>query len=230
VHNPHYRTLTTGPAAEPRPEIVPLTDEELELVEMSPGGDRDDDERIGRLVAEVRRHRDIAAALVSDEPDSKYDAGIVKIRARIVATVKRNVAALAEGPRDVTARTESPLVAHARRELRVAGFLDPQGACYGDMVGRAVLELVEAFARQGHSGGSVGPTLGLFDKVARFRPLTPLTNDPSEWADVSEALGRPCWQNRRDSSVFSEDGGRTWYDLDAPRPSFWHRILAWGRP
>ncbi len=102
---------------------------------------------------------------------------------------------------------------HAESEMRRAGLYDAD-ACYGGLIPQAVMELVRALAAQGHSGCSHHLVMDIFDKVARFRPLTPLTSDPSEWADVSEASGRPLWQSRRCPSVFSSDGGTTWRDLD----------------
>jgi hypothetical protein len=47
-----------------------------------------------------------------------------------------------------------------------------------------------------------------------FKTLSPLTDDPREWIDQSEVSGgEPLWQNRRDPSAFSKDGGKTWYFL-----------------
>lgn len=48
----------------------------------------------------VKRLQAILAALVSDEPDSKFDAEIVKWRKCVVATVKRNVSADAQAKLD----------------------------------------------------------------------------------------------------------------------------------
>lgn len=108
------------------------------------------------------------------------------------------------------------LVQHAEAELRRAGLFSSDSD-YGGMIGEAVLELVRKFAEQGHSGASAMQTLVIFDQVARFKPLTPITSDPSEWTDVSEMSGRPMWQSTRKPSTFSTDGGKTWYDLDEPK-------------
>ena len=102
------------------------------------------------------------------------------------------------------------LVAHAKRELDLEGLFD-RDADYGGMVGKAVLELVETFAKQGHSGFSAGMVLELFNKVASFKPLSKLSSDPEEWEDRSEISNAPMWQNMRDPRVFSKDGGETWY-------------------
>lgn len=84
---------------------------------------------------------------------------------------------------------------------------------YDRMVAKWVMELIQVFSQQGHSGGSAGMTLDLFDKVARFQPLTALTSNPAEWIDRTEESGEPMWQSKRSPSVFSRDGGQTWYDL-----------------
>lgn len=72
-------------------------------------------------------------------------------------------------------------------------------------------------ASKGHSGMSHGYTLALFNKVVNFKMLTPLTDDPVEWMDLTgESGGDPTFQNTRQSSCFSKDGGKTYYDLDDP--------------
>lgn len=102
----------------------------------------------------------------------------------------------------------SNLVEHATRELKLSGVDED---IYGDMTSQAVLELVEVFAKQGHSGASAGLVLNLFSKVANFENLTPLTDDPAEWHLVSEnePIGG-LWQNSRNSEAFSQDGGETY--------------------
>lgn len=100
--------------------------------------------------------------------------------------------------------------------MQRAGLYDTDSD-YNGMIGNSVEALVKLFAEQGHSGFSAGLVLEAFNRVVRHRPLTPLTSDPSEWIDRSEESGRPMWQSRRSPSVFSTDGGQTWYDLDAPK-------------
>lgn len=110
--------------------------------------------------------------------------------------------------------SESNLVTYAREELQRAGMFG-KDADYDGGVANNVMELVEVFSKQGHSGASSAVTLGVLDMLLRFQPLTPLTSNPDEWNDVSELSGEPMWQSRRKPSVFSKDGGQTWYDLDA---------------
>lgn len=111
----------------------------------------------------------------------------------------------------------SQLVAHAERELRLAGLFD-KDSDYEGILGQAVLELVKVFASQGHSGFSAGQTIRLFEQLASYRALTPVTSDPSEWMKIHDGLQsepRPLWQSTRQSSCFSNDGGQTYWDIDA---------------
>jgi hypothetical protein len=105
------------------------------------------------------------------------------------------------------------LVRHAIAELERAGFFDAD-ADYGPELGVHLVELVRAFARGGHSGGSASVALMALDKLLNFEPLTPLTFAPDEWTEV----GPGVWQNRRKSSVLSTDHGATWHDVNDDEP------------
>jgi hypothetical protein len=71
---------------------------------------------------------------------------------------------------------------------------------------------------------SAGLVTGIVERLMRFEPLTPLTYEPDEWNDVSDISGTPMWQNKRKSTTFSIDGGKTHYDLDdAPDPASEHQ-------
>lgn len=116
------------------------------------------------------------------------------------------------------------LTEHASREMKIVGLYD-KDADYDGMLATAVEELIRKFAEQGHSGFSAYQTLKIFDIVARYKRLSPLTNNPDEWADVSGNMGNnACWQSCRQSSCFSEDGGKTYYDIDE-KQAIWRRIL-----
>jgi hypothetical protein len=105
----------------------------------------------------------------------------------------------------------SNLVSHARFELEKAGFFDKEKDFYGGMTGKAVIELIELFAKQGHSGMSAPIVISLFSELANFKPLGAITGDDDEWNEV----GREMFQNKRLSSVLKEGkNGRAYY-LDA---------------
>lgn len=107
----------------------------------------------------------------------------------------------------------SNLVKHAEFELRKAGLFDSDSD-YNGMIAEAVMKLVKTHAEEGHSGMSHAVTLRVFNKVVNFKSLTPLTNDPNEWMEVHDGM----WQNRRQSSCFSDDGLKTYYDIYAQDP------------
>lgn len=120
------------------------------------------------------------------------------------------------------------LVEYAKDELERAGWFK-EDSDYAGMVGPAVVKMVEKFAEEGHSGYSAGLALALFRRVAAFRPLTPLENPLSngEFHDVSGPSGTmqmTTLQSTRLSSLFSEDSGKTWYDLDKPLAR-WRKLL-----
>lgn len=123
-------------------------------------------------------------------------------------------------------RTESNLVAHARRELAALGmtptpplsWLDRQLVRlrlkrkpdfeYDGAIAAAALELVAVFARQDHSGWSATCTAKLAADLFGYKPLSPLTGEDSEWVEVGEGV----YQNSRCSHVFKENGEA--YDID----------------
>lgn len=68
---------------------------------------------------------------------------------------------------------------------------------------RNVVELLEKFSEQGHSGFSGSYVLNLFNRLVRWNPIKPLTGEDDEW-------GKPygddnTQQNKRCSKVFREN-------------------------
>lgn len=121
-------------------------------------------------------------------------------------------------------RSESSLVAHAQAELEDAGYFDDDSD-YKGKIGPAVMELIKVFAAQGHSGMSAEMVRWLFVDIASFGLLTPLQSpiDDGRFQDRSESTGAPAGsflQSTRLSAVFSEDGGRTWFDIAKKRSSW----------
>lgn len=119
---------------------------------------------------------------------------------------------------------DSNLLRHARTEMSKAGLYD-EDSDYGGMLGQAVEDLVRVFQAQGHSGLSAHIVMDLFKNVASFKTLTPLTDDPDEWMQVSPDMmpdGDPTvWQSRRRPDAFSNDGGKSYYLLDdEPRQTY----------
>ena len=90
---------------------------------------------------------------------------------------------------------------------------------FGEEDTAVMVDLLERFFGQWDSGGAVYAVAPILQRLIAGKPLSPLTGAENEWLDVSDSVGRQCWQNRRMSSVFrEEDGeGKVWaYDIDAP--------------
>lgn len=104
-------------------------------------------------------------------------------------------------------------IQHAKNELELAGMFD-KDSDYGGLIGKAVMELIEVFSKQGHSGASAPRVASLFKKLAMYECLIPLTGEDDEWNDISD-LDKGILQNKRVSSVFKEkETGKSYY-LDA---------------
>ena len=102
----------------------------------------------------------------------------------------------------------SNLVDYAKEELKRIGMID-SGEPYNDAVAKAILDLIELFASQGHSGFTAPYTVNVFKRLAMFKPLSPLTGEDDEWIEV----GTGVFQNKRYSSVFKNKDGIA-YDID----------------
>ena len=91
---------------------------------------------------------------------------------------------------------------------------------------RNILEIVEKFSEQGHSGFSANYAISFLQRLLNWKPLTPLTGGNEEWVDMSEFMGYEYYQNKRcgeifkgkdglaywsRGKVFSNDGGESWY-------------------
>lgn len=100
----------------------------------------------------------------------------------------------------------SNLVAYARRELaaelqRTPSEDDPMGH-WSKAAAEAVVELVEKFASQGHSGASAPVVVNLFKRLAMFEPLSALTGAEEEWDPKNP--GSTVQQNNRCFDVFRD--------------------------
>lgn len=123
-----------------------------------------------------------------------------------------------------TTTNDSPLVQHAEAEMRRAGLYDDDADYGPGEIPEAVMALVRPFADSGHSGYSSGMVTAIVSKLLRFETLTPLTARADEWMNVSEQSGYELWQSRRNPTVFSEDGGQTWYSIEPSQATFGDRV------
>lgn len=102
----------------------------------------------------------------------------------------------------------SNLVEHARTELELIGE-EPETI-------QGYLNVIQAFADMGHSGGSASVAIPTIEALLRYENLRPLTNNPDEWMFVSGkdyGVDEDIWQSRRNPEAFSHDGGVTYYLL-----------------
>lgn len=116
------------------------------------------------------------------------------------------------------------LLEHAKRELKLAGYDISDKGCnmhddkeplkgYVNSCAKNAYELIKTLSKAGHSGMSIGITLGIFNKLAKWETLTPLTNNPDEWTQLSEweSVG---YQSKRNPSCFTSDF-KTYHNIDA---------------
>ncbi len=113
------------------------------------------------------------------------------------------------------------LVNWAKEELDRIGSKDDE---MQQVMNDNILEIVETFSKQGHSGFSANYALNIIKRLLDWKPITPLTGEEDEWHFV----GDNTYQNKRYSAVFregtdnstvyniygkvfSDDNGKTWY-------------------
>ena len=108
------------------------------------------------------------------------------------------------------------LIEHAKLELELSGLFNEEGDFYRGATGKAVMELIEVFAKQGHSGMSAPIIADLFKRLANYEPLQPITGKDEEWGDVRDlGDGVPYYQNKRCSALFKNgEDGKPYY-IDA---------------
>ena len=118
---------------------------------------------------------------------------------------------------------------HAIRELKILGYkFDDDGYPIEDSdedfdmnaeICMCIMEILEVFAKQGHSGSSASYAISILEKVLRFEPVTPLTGNDDEWNEIGDQNGT-LYQNNRCSHVFKDDNGA--YDIDGKVFWEWH--------
>ena len=112
------------------------------------------------------------------------------------------------------------LVDYAKREL---DMIEKDEDGMQERMNRDILEIIEKFSKQGHSGLSGNYAIRMITRLLRWKPLLPLTGEVNEWEDCYWGDTK---QNKRCSSVFlnydgtaqdidgivvSDDGGIRWY-------------------
>lgn len=122
----------------------------------------------------------------------------------------------------------SKLLERAKEELKYAGMNISEEGCnpknpkdpmdgYVNACAQNAMELLKVFVKAGHSGMSAEVTLNIFNKLARQENLTPLTNNPDEWINCGDRFNN-SYQSKRNSSCFSDDGLKTYHNINEPKP------------
>lgn len=112
------------------------------------------------------------------------------------------------------------LTKHAETEFRALGWLDENGKYCNEMqelMCTGLLDIIQKFGEQGHSGFSASYAIGCLTKLLDFKPLGPLTGEDWEWNDISEMSGYTLYQNKRCSTIFKkvlDDGTEDCYNID----------------
>lgn len=106
----------------------------------------------------------------------------------------------------------SNMLEWAEQELRYAGYdiNDPEDGP-NRWLAEGTLELLKVFAEQGHSGMSAPYAIALFEKLAMWKPIAPLSGADDEWGEAYDMAGTQ--QNKRNSAVFKDaDDQAYWVD------------------
>lgn len=118
----------------------------------------------------------------------------------------------------------------AKEELRLMRGENSEPDEMQDLIEKDILEIIETFAKQGHSGFSANYCIPIINRLLKQEPLLPLSGKDDEWLDISESCsGKKVYQNKRlptifkdedrsdgqayniDGKIFSDDDGKTWY-------------------
>ena len=123
---------------------------------------------------------------------------------------------------------KSNLEKHAERELNILLEKcedDQEGKEMQKWINADMMEIVELFANQGHSGFSASYAINMLTKLLNYEPILPLTGADEEWEKLNYSKDT-CYQNKRcqrvyknengqaydiEGKVFSDNGGKTWY-------------------
>jgi len=98
------------------------------------------------------------------------------------------------------------IVDHAKREFEALGW--PGDCEMQKVICDNVIEILEVFANQGHSGSSAPYVMGLVNDLGMYKTITPLTGEDDEWTHHEDG---DTYQNKRCSAVFKHGKKGTAY-------------------
>lgn len=104
----------------------------------------------------------------------------------------------------------SNLITHAKKELDLIYSEEDLKEGINKYAYDCIMELIEVFSKQGHSNSSAGYVVDAFKTLAMYETLVPLTGEDDEWGLIADKP-EPKWQNIRNSAVFKDSDGTTYY-------------------
>lgn len=119
---------------------------------------------------------------------------------------------------DIAEKKDSGLVGFAKDEFKILGWDKSEDEMQKEVC-KNIIELLSVLSKQGHSGFSIGYVLNLFNKLANYIPISPLTGEDSEWNDVGTYHDKSgneikIFQNKRCPSVFKDSKDSRAYDMN----------------
>ena len=120
------------------------------------------------------------------------------------------------------------LIEHAKNELELIlkGCGEDEEAVQMQIaINKDIMDILETFANQGHSGMSASYVINILTKLLNYSFITPLTGEDDEWIEVTDGV----YQNKRegkifkqadrfdgkpyyiDGKAFSDNNGESWY-------------------
>ena len=57
-------------------------------------------------------------------------------------------------------------------------------------INKNILDIIELFSIQGHSGFTAGYAMSILERLLHFKLITPLTGEDDEWTEVSDEMGQ----------------------------------------
>ena len=94
------------------------------------------------------------------------------------------------------------MIEHAKYELNLLleKCEDEEELKMQKAINNDILEIIEIFAKQGHSGMSAGYAISIITKLLNYEPITPLTLKDDEFVEVATGV----FQNKRDGRIFKQ--------------------------
>lgn len=103
----------------------------------------------------------------------------------------------------------SNLRTFAEHELNLMGYTD--GDEMNTTMRDSIIELIDVFSKQGHSGFSASYCLNVFNELARFKCIAPITGNDDEWFEYADGK----FQNNRCHGLFKDSKNAPAYYVDA---------------